>query len=191
MRSAILKIDMPNPYSVYMHDTDSRNLFADDYRFDSHGCTRVDNVRDLATWILQDVPPGWNRAAIDAGIATGVLKIVNLPHKIPVAWVYLTGWVTRDGTVQFREDVYKHDESLDRNALADAARRWFRRARCRRGREAGSNLDSRETAAAGSDIAQPRLFDERQRRIAEFTHAGFELAATTAGRRPSPCVRGR
>ena len=53
-----LKIDMPNPYSVYMHDTDTRNLFAADYRFDSHGCTRVDNVRDLAAWILQDGPRG-------------------------------------------------------------------------------------------------------------------------------------
>jgi murein L,D-transpeptidase YcbB/YkuD len=120
-----LKIDMPNPYAVYMHDTDARRLFADDYRFDSHGCTRVDNVRDLAAWILQDGPPGWNRAAIDAGISAGVLKVINLPHRIPVAWVYLTGWVTRDGTVQFREDVYKHDEALDRNALADAAAGGF------------------------------------------------------------------
>jgi murein L,D-transpeptidase YcbB/YkuD len=136
-----LKIDMPNPYSVYMHDTDSRRLFADDYRFDSHGCTRVDNVRDLATWILDDVP-GWNRAAIDAGIAAGVLRIVNLPHKMPVAWVYLTGWVTRDGTVQFREDVYKHDEALDRNALADAAAGGFV-APVPRDVKQVSNLDSR------------------------------------------------
>jgi murein L,D-transpeptidase YcbB/YkuD len=120
-----LKIDMPNPYSVYMHDTDTRKLFADDYRFDSHGCTRVDNVRDLAAWILQDNPPGWDRAAIDAGIATGQTKIINLPHKIPVAWVYLTGWVTRDGTVEFREDVYKHDERLDRAGLAEAAAGGF------------------------------------------------------------------
>jgi L,D-transpeptidase YcbB len=114
-----LKTDMPNPYSVYMHDTDARKLFADDYRFDSHGCTRVDNVRDLAAWILQDMP-GWNRAAIDAGIAAGQTKIVNLPRKMPVAWVYLTGWVTRDGTIEFRDDVYKHDEALDRDALAQA-----------------------------------------------------------------------
>src|SRR5450432_3982960 len=48
-----VKIDMPNPYSVYMHDTNQHNLFSDDYRFDSHGCSRVDNVRDLATWLLQ------------------------------------------------------------------------------------------------------------------------------------------
>jgi murein L,D-transpeptidase YcbB/YkuD len=46
-----VKIDMPNPYSVYMHDTNQRNLFSDDYRFDSHGCSRVDNVRDLAAWL--------------------------------------------------------------------------------------------------------------------------------------------
>ena len=51
--------------------------------------------------------------------------VINLPHKIPVAWVYLTGWVTRDGTVEFRDDVYKHDESLDRNALAEAAAGGF------------------------------------------------------------------
>ncbi len=114
-----LKIDMPNPYSVYMHDTDTRKLFAADYRFDSHGCTRVDNVRDLAAWILRDVP-GWDRAAIDAAIAAGQTKVINLPHKIPVAWVYLTGWVTRDGTVEFRDDVYKHDDQLDREALAAA-----------------------------------------------------------------------
>ena len=120
-----LKIDMPNRYSVYMHDTDVRRLFADDYRFDSHGCTRVDNVRDLAAWILQDNPPGFDRAAIDAGIATGQTKIINLPHKIPVAWVYLTGWVTRDGTVEFREDIYKHDDQLDRAALDDAAAGGF------------------------------------------------------------------
>jgi len=136
-----VKIDMPNPYSVYMHDTSSRNLFANDYRFDSHGCSRVDNVRDLAAWILSDVP-GWNRAAIDAGIATGERRAINLPHKMPVAWVYLTGWVTRDGIIMFRDDVYKHDEALDRDALADAAAGGFV-APVRREVKQSSNLDSR------------------------------------------------
>jgi L,D-transpeptidase YcbB len=136
-----VKIDMPNPYSVYMHDTDARRLFDNDYRFDSHGCTRVDNVRDLAAWILEDVP-GWNRAAIDAGIATGERKVINLPHRMPVAWVYLTGWMTRDGIVEFRDDVYKHDEALDREALTDAAAGGFV-APVGRNVKQISNLDSR------------------------------------------------
>jgi L,D-transpeptidase YcbB len=115
-----LKIDMPNPYSVYMHDTNQRNLFNDDYRFDSHGCSRVDNVRDLAAWLLKDVPP-WNRAAIDAEIATGRQHDIPLPKKVPVAWIYLTAWMTKDQTVQFRNDIYDQDEQLLEATAEEAA----------------------------------------------------------------------
>jgi L,D-transpeptidase YcbB len=116
-----VKIDMPNPYSVYMHDTNQRNLFSDDYRFDSHGCSRVDNVRDLAAWLLQEEMPKWNRAAIDAAIATGRHEEVALPKKVPVAWIYLTGWMTKDQTVQFRNDIYDQDEQLLEATAEEAA----------------------------------------------------------------------
>jgi murein L,D-transpeptidase YcbB/YkuD len=116
-----VKIDMPNSYSVYMHDTNQRNLFSDDYRFDSHGCSRVDNVRDLAAWLLQEEMPKWNRAAIDAGIATGQHQEIALPKKVPVAWIYLTAWMTRDQTIQFRNDIYDQDEQLLEATAEEAA----------------------------------------------------------------------
>jgi L,D-transpeptidase YcbB len=116
-----VKIDMPNPYSVYMHDTNQHNLFSDDYRFDSHGCSRVDNVRDLAAWLLQEEMPKWNRAAIDAAIATGEREDIVLPKKVPVAWIYLTAWMTRDQTVQFRNDIYDQDEQLLEATAEEAA----------------------------------------------------------------------
>jgi murein L,D-transpeptidase YcbB/YkuD len=116
-----VKIDMPNPYSVYMHDTNQRNLFSDDYRFDSHGCSRVDNVRDLATWLLQGEMPKWNRAAIDAAIATGARQDIALPKKVPVAWIYLTAWMTKDQTVQFRNDIYDQDTQLLEATAEEAA----------------------------------------------------------------------
>jgi murein L,D-transpeptidase YcbB/YkuD len=116
-----IKIDMPNSYSVYMHDTNQRNLFSDDYRFDSHGCSRVDNVRDLATWLLSEEMPKWNRAAVDAAIASGVHEEVALPKKVPVAWIYLTAWMTRDQTVQFRNDIYAQDEQLLEATAEEAA----------------------------------------------------------------------
>ncbi len=121
-----VKIDMPNPYSVYMHDTNQRNLFSDDYRFDSHGCSRVDNVRDLAAWLLQEEMPRWNRAAIDAAIATGQREDIALPKKVPVAWIYLTAWMTRDQIVQFRNDIYDQDEQLLEATAEEAA--FFSRA---------------------------------------------------------------
>ena len=116
-----VKIDMPNPYSVYMHDTNQRNLFSDDYRFDSHGCSRVDNVRDLATWLLQAEIPKWNRAALDAAIATGQRQDIALPNKVPVAWIYLTAWMTKDQTIQFRNDIYAQDEQLLEATAEEAA----------------------------------------------------------------------
>jgi L,D-transpeptidase YcbB len=115
-----VKIDMPNSYSVYMHDTNQRNLFNDDYRFDSHGCSRVDNVRDLAAWLLKDQPQ-WNRAAIDAAIATGQRHDIAVTKKVPVAWIYLTAWMTRDQTVHFRNDVYAQDEQLLEATAEEAA----------------------------------------------------------------------
>jgi len=116
-----VKIDMPNPYSVYMHDTNQRTLFNDDYRFDSHGCSRVDNVRDLAAWLLSEEMSKWNRAAIDAAITTGAHQEIALPKKVPVAWIYLTAWMTRDQTVQFRNDVYAQDEQLLEATAEEAA----------------------------------------------------------------------
>jgi L,D-transpeptidase YcbB len=114
-----VRIDMPNPYSVYMHDTDHKNLFSKDYRFESSGCTRVAEVRDLAAWLLQD-NPGWGRREIDAGIDKGQHIDIRLTHKVPVAWVYLTGWATRDGAVQFRDDIYGLDDKPAQPLLSEA-----------------------------------------------------------------------
>jgi murein L,D-transpeptidase YcbB/YkuD len=103
-----VRIDMPNPHSVYMRHQ-SQEFFSADYRFQSSGCTRVEDPRALATWLLAD-NPGWGRREIDAAIAKGERTDVRLAHKVPVAWVYLTGWVTRDNVIHFRDDIYGHDE---------------------------------------------------------------------------------
>ena len=113
-----VRIDMPNPHSVYMHDTSHKEHFSADYRFQSSGCTRVQDPRALAAWLLADTP-GWGRREIDAGIAKGERTDIRLAHKVPVAWIYLTGWATRDSVVHFRDDVYGHD---DKPALAIDAR---------------------------------------------------------------------
>ena len=123
----VVRIDMPNPHSVYMHDTNHRNLFSADYRFQSSGCTRVSDPRDFAAWVLQDTP-GWNRARFEAGVDAQRID-VRVAHNIPVAWIYLTGWASRDGTMHFRNDIYRQDEPAG-TAMVTAAAAYRSRSAC-------------------------------------------------------------
>jgi murein L,D-transpeptidase YcbB/YkuD len=111
-----IRINFPNPYSVYMHDTPFKNVFGEDFRFHSSGCVRVQNVRELVNWLLADTP-GWSRQDIDQVIKSGERKDAKLARPVPLYWVYVTAWATPDGIVQFREDIYSRD-----NAGAEATR---------------------------------------------------------------------
>ena len=104
----VVRINIANPYGVYMHDTPTKGIFGDDFRFVSSGCIRVQNVRDYVAWLLRD-NPGWDRAKIDEAISSGERIDVKLSNPVPVYWVYITGWATPDGVVQFRDDIYQRD----------------------------------------------------------------------------------
>jgi murein L,D-transpeptidase YcbB/YkuD len=103
-----VRINIPNPYGVYMHDTPSKGIFGDDFRFVSSGCVRVQDVRDYVAWLLKDTP-GWGRDQIDAVIRSGDRLDVKLAQPVNVYWIYVTAWATPDGVVQFRPDIYQRD----------------------------------------------------------------------------------
>lgn len=104
----VVRINIPNPYGVYMHDTAERGLFGDDFRYISSGCIRVQDVRDYVAWLLKDTP-GWDRQHINDVINSGQQVKVQLTPPVPVYWVYITAWATPDGIVQFRDDIYQRD----------------------------------------------------------------------------------
>jgi L,D-transpeptidase YcbB len=103
-----LRINFPSQYGVYMHDTPLKNLFGGDFRYDSSGCCRVQNVRELVEWLL-DGTKGWASDHIDQAIKSGDQVNVTLTKPVPLHWVYVTAWSASDGIVQFREDIYSRD----------------------------------------------------------------------------------
>jgi murein L,D-transpeptidase YcbB/YkuD len=103
-----MRINFPSAHGVYMHDTPYKNLFGDDIRFDSSGCMRIQNVRDLVAWLLSETP-GWSRIEIDDVIKSGERKDAKLKPPVPLHWIYVTAWATADGIVQFRDDIYNRD----------------------------------------------------------------------------------
>ena len=103
-----IRINFPNKDGVYMHDTPSKNLFGEDFRFHSSGCVRVQNVRELVNWLLVETP-GWSRQEIDQVIKSGERKDAKVSRPVPLYWVYVTAWATPDGVTQFRDDIYNRD----------------------------------------------------------------------------------
>lgn len=109
-----VKFLFPNPYSVYLHDTPSRSLFERDQRMFSSGCIRVDEPMVLAQALLRDhAESAWS----DVTQATDTHS-VRLQNRVPVHLQYWTAWVSADGNLQVRNDVYQRDHTT-LNALRD------------------------------------------------------------------------
>jgi murein L,D-transpeptidase YcbB/YkuD len=105
-----MKLDMPNPLRVYLHDTPSKTLFDEDDRTFSHGCMRMQDPFSLAEKLLAGV--GWNRARIDATVASRATTRVVLPSPLPVYVVYMTAVAQPDGKMAYLKDPYKLDATL-------------------------------------------------------------------------------
>jgi murein L,D-transpeptidase YcbB/YkuD len=115
---ASVKINFPNPHDTYMHDTPQQGLFNKLLRFESSGCVRVQNVRDLVVWLMRDTP-GWDRRRFEETIASGVNTPVQLSQPVPVYFTYISAWSTGDGVVHFRDDIYGRD-GVDELQLSQA-----------------------------------------------------------------------
>ncbi len=114
----LIKFQFPNEYSVYMHDTPARLLFARSQRDFSHGCIRLEKPAELAAWALRD-NPGWDPDQILAAMNGDETLEVKLVHPIPVLVVYGTVIVLEDGIVRFYDDIYGQDAKLEEALRSD------------------------------------------------------------------------
>lgn len=113
-----MKLVMPNPYSVYLHDTPNRDLFARDPRAFSHGCVRVGDALDFATMVLGGTR---SRADLDALVAKGDTVTLDLPQHLPVFVAYFTAGLRGDGSFAYFPDIYGRDRKMAAAAAAGEA----------------------------------------------------------------------
>jgi murein L,D-transpeptidase YcbB/YkuD len=106
-----VKFLFPNSFNIYFHDTPAKSLFNKDMRAYSHGCIRLSEPERLAEYLLQDKPE-WSGAAIADAMNSGTEQFVKLKKAIPVFITYYTAWVDDNGKVNFRDDIYGHDEAI-------------------------------------------------------------------------------
>ncbi len=105
----LLKFNLENPLAIYLHDTNSRDLFtltADRWR--SHGCVRVQKPVELANLVL-------GKPTFDAGFMNRCLvdqkpRTLPLPKPVPVFIAYNTADVDSTGALRVYRDVYALDK---------------------------------------------------------------------------------
>jgi len=102
-----IKLMLPNPLGVYLHDTPDKALFGLDRRTESSGCVRLADAEALATRLFG--------RRLEAGPATPPEQQVDLAAPVPVFIVYLTA-IPEDGRVVVLPDVYGRDPSTYRSS---------------------------------------------------------------------------
>jgi murein L,D-transpeptidase YcbB/YkuD len=103
-----VKFGMSNSMRIYLHDTPSQRLFAKDYRALSHGCIRLDEPAKFAEYLLRE-NSGWDKEKINKEMLGGKASTIMLKKDYQVHIQYCTAWVSEDGRMNFREDIYGHD----------------------------------------------------------------------------------
>lgn len=103
----VVKFDFKNPFSVFLHDSPAKSLFAKRNRFYSHGCMRVEKAIELAHILLGD-----NRIAVDTLTQKGCLTNqqpipVSAKNKASMVVTYQTCWFDDTGNIRFHDDIYK------------------------------------------------------------------------------------
>lgn len=102
-----VKFVFPNDKSIYLHDTNHKELFNQQMRALSSGCIRVEKPVELAHALLKG--QNWNQSLITNTIQNSQMRPIQLKKSVPVYLMYWTTWVDDDGQLQIRDDVYKRD----------------------------------------------------------------------------------
>lgn len=104
----MVKIDMPNPHAIYLHDTPARALFNTPSRAYSHGCVRTERALELGM-MLTMLKAGKTPEEVTAISQSGKYTKVPLTSPMPVYIGYFTMAKDINGQLITWPDIYGRD----------------------------------------------------------------------------------
>jgi len=109
----LVKFLFPNNYNIYLHDTPFKELFSRASRNFSHGCIRLEDAKKMAMYLLQN-DSSYTEEKVDSLMHLDHEKWITLKNPIRVSITYFTAWIDQDGKLNFRKDIYGHDDEMAR-----------------------------------------------------------------------------
>lgn len=119
----------PNNFSVFLHDTSSKGVFARNVRSVSHGCVRVQSPFDLAEFMLADADdwlldklrismglqpktPRGVEYVTDENRSTTLVRSLAVKPCVPLYITYYTMFPDPDGRLRTHPDIYGFDDVI-------------------------------------------------------------------------------
>lgn len=100
----VIKFNLTDPFSVYMHDTNNKTAFLAGARYFSHGCIRLEKPVELAAAFL---PGKINQDFLEACEKNQKPVPLRLAEPVPVFVVYMTAEFDETSQVKYYKDIYK------------------------------------------------------------------------------------
>jgi len=104
-----VKFIFPNNHSVYMHDTQSKNLFKRKVRTYSHGCVRLSQPQAMLKHITENYT-SVSQEQVQKWYDSLKTHHISLTKRLPVHTAYLTAYVDECGQVLLFNDIYGFDK---------------------------------------------------------------------------------
>jgi murein L,D-transpeptidase YcbB/YkuD len=104
----LMKLDMPNPHAIFVHDTPAKALFSAPSRAFSHGCIRTERASELGM-LMAMLGGGLTKEEGVEHTLSGIYTKVPMTKTFPIYITYFT--MARDVTGQLRSyaDIYGRD----------------------------------------------------------------------------------
>ncbi|WP_032113749.1 L,D-transpeptidase family protein [Candidatus Paracaedibacter symbiosus] len=116
-----IKLNIENPYTIYLHGTPDEKLFDKTVRNYSSGCIRLQKPAELASWVLNNNTK-YSVDELDTIIKHGATVSLPLQEQINVYFTYQTVWQGDEGEIYFSPDAYKLDPTLKQLLNSDLKR---------------------------------------------------------------------
>lgn len=108
-----IKLNIENPYTIYLHGTPDKKLFDKTVRNDSSGCIRLQDPAALASWVINDTKK-YSVDDLDKMVGKGATVTVPLKEQINVYFTYQTVWQGEEDMLYFSPDAYTLDHTLEK-----------------------------------------------------------------------------
>lgn len=108
----ICKFNFNNKYGVYLHDTNSKRYFKTFYRYQSHGCMRLEKFVELSRFLIREDTLKIPYDTLNAYFARPVQQQINLRKPLQLYVRYYTAYVDDDKKLQKFIDIYRKNETM-------------------------------------------------------------------------------